>query len=1254
MPDIIDVGQDNIDRYRYGYLSSQCNGVAFDASLTYAPPKKADGTSYGNADFTAAWNDGFAGGTTTNLNDRYYYKYKGTQTPLSWRFTTNGADSSTTFYKECMSREGNATYSSVFEKVILTTASADTDKQNYANWFSYYRTRRLLMRTAAGNAFQKIGSDYRVGFTTISNTGVTEGTGFLHARDFDQTQKNSFYEKLYGATGNSTTPLRGALSKVGAYYANKATGQSYDPVQYSCQRNYAILSTDGYWNTGSESDSYKALKLDRTTEVGQQDGDEVTPYYDGQVSRSTAKTTTTVTERRQTVTRNQAVTTTRRDRIVVAGSTGTLGCASNRYAVTTTPQSWSTTVVTETTKVADVATPTVHTVVTDNGKVVSDTNQTQASTETLVSTNTTTVSTTRNPAAANTWTDGTSSTACTRASNLPATAGTTTYNPNTTGTASGPVNTVLSTSTTVLSSSTVVGTTTTTNETVGGSSNSLADIAEYYYKTDLRSEDLNNCTGNGGRNVCANILSSVDRDTAEWQHMTTFTLGLGVDGTLAYQSNYETALTGDFAKIKDGTLNWPDPKTTTNSNTVTERIDDLWHAAVNGRGLYFATKNADSLSSALVKALTEVQKVTGASSGAATTSLKPIVGETNEAYIATFTTLDWSGDVKAYPLDAQTGVIDTSEGKAKWSAAAKLDAMALGSRKVYYRRPGSSPTLALFTYDSLSADGLGSYFSGFCSKVPTPAQCTTLTATGNAASLALANDGTNLVSYLRGDRTYEQINGSTLQLYRTRASRLGDIVNASPLYVKKPPFLYTDVGYSNYKNVTKANRKAMVYAASNDGMLHAFSADASDGGAELWAYVPSFVMPSLYRLADTAQRDNHQYFVDGAPIAADIQVGSTWKTILIGGLNKGGKGYYALDISDPENPQTLWEFSHADLGLTYGTPVVTKRADGTWIVVFGSGHNNTDGIGRMFVLNANTGALVSGAPYSTGVGAADNPAGLTNINAWIDTNSDNTAKRFYGGDLLGNIWRFDIDNLVAPNGQAQLLGQMVVGTKPQPVTTMVQPIQVTYGGSNYPVVIVATGRYLGETDLTDTTTQSIYGIKDTMTNSGWGDLRTSSLVVTQTITANTISNAADNANVTNNDVDWSTKAGWRVDLPHSGERVVVDPVVLGSTIAAATAIPTAADDCTPVGSSWLYQLSTLTGGSTDGKNNSIVGKEMGNFLIVGIQVIMTGSTSENSNDGTLKIIGVTSKGDTIPPQEFKQGGGGGTALRRTSWRELAD
>ena len=218
-----------------------------------------------------------------DLNNSTYYSYTGAQTKLDWTYNASGnVDTSTTFYTQCQSNIGSSPGSGVFTAVTITNASLAADKQKYANWYSYYRTRRLMARTAVGFAFQALNSNYRVGFTTISDTGATNGTNkFVDIGDYDAAKKTAFYNSLYTATGSSNTPLRGALAKVGRYFANKAPGQTYDPMQYSCQRNYAILSTDGYWNTGSETTSYGPYQLTSNTAVGQQDGGEVKPMWDG-------------------------------------------------------------------------------------------------------------------------------------------------------------------------------------------------------------------------------------------------------------------------------------------------------------------------------------------------------------------------------------------------------------------------------------------------------------------------------------------------------------------------------------------------------------------------------------------------------------------------------------------------------------------------------------------------------------------------------------------------------------------------------------------------------------------------------------------------------------------------------------------------------------------------------------------------------------------------------------------------------------
>ena len=784
---------------------------------------------------------------------------------------------------------------------------------------------------------------------------------------------------------------------------------------------------------------------------------------------------------------------------------------------------------------------------------------------------------------------------------------------------------------TVLSGPTTTVATTATNSTSGGSSDSLADVAEYYYVNDLRQTSLSNCTsGSSGNNVCANdTMTPLGRDTATHQHMTTYTIGLGVNGTLPYQSNYLEAQTGAYVQLTNGALNWPVPVASANGGDA-RQIDDLWHAAVNGRGKYFATSNATTLANAVAGALTDAVKVLGSASGAATNSLEPVVGENNQAYVATYETISWVGDVQAYPLDASTGSINTTT--RTWSARTQLDALGSGSRQIKYMQPGTG-TMRNFSYGNLATDGYGGYFSGFCSQAGVPAQCATLA----PAQVTLANNGDNLVNFLRGDDAYENETNLTNPLYRERVSKLGDIINGSPVFVKKPPLKYTDAGYSSFE-AAQANRTAVLYTPANDGMLHAFDATT---GNELWAFVPKFVMPNMYKLANSAYKDSHTYFVDGTPVVGDIYVGGAWKTILVGGLNSGGRGYYALDITNPSNPIGLWEFTHTDMGLTYGNPIITKRSDGTWVVAVASGLNNTsgDGQGHLYVLNANTGALLEN--LSTGVGSAGTPSGLAKINVWIDDPTNNTAKRFYGGDMLGNLWRFDTEDLVAPSGkEATRLAQFLVGgTTPQPITTAPQTAQVTQGGIKYALVLVGTGRYLGNNDLSDTTTQSIYAVKDMLTGTGLGDVRASSSLVTQTVT---VLSATTTSTGTSNAVDWASNIGWKMDLPQSKERIVIDMALQFDTLVAASAMP-GANECNPGGGkSWLYAINIKNGAPAN--TNGTIGRFLGDFLVVGMTWVKTAS-----GESKVEIVGsdASVRTEGVPPP-----GEGKTQIRRSSWREL--
>lgn len=193
-----------------------------------------------------------------------------------------------------------------------------------------------------------------------------------------------------------------------------------------------------------------------------------------------------------------------------------------------------------------------------------------------------------------------------------------------------------------------------------------------------------------------------------------------------------------------------------------------------------------------------------------------------------------------------------------------------------------------------------------------------------------------------------------------------------------------------------------------------------------------------------------------------------------------------------------------------------------------------------------------------------------------DSPSDNTATRFYGGDLLGNLWRFDIDDLVQPNKSALLLAKFQIDVNtPQPITIKLETVDV----SGHPVVVVATGRYLGVTDIENTTQQSIYGVRDTFTNSGWGDVRANTTdFVIQTFTLSNDANGKPvSAAVTDNKVDWGTKGGWRVDLPQTGERVSSNLGLQFSTLSIGTTIPSG-NACDSGGASWRYYLNVANGG----------------------------------------------------------------------------
>jgi type IV pilus assembly protein PilY1 len=308
--------------------------VAYDPSTTYTPPIKADGNSYGNASYPKAKTDGYVSDSgTVDLSGHVFYTYKGTQDKMGWTYTADKKSPvNNDFYKECSSTVGDDPGKSVFTQRKVSDLSA-ANKTNYANWFSYYRKRYLLMRTAMGRAMFGLNDGYRVGFTAINDDNnfiQSNSSTFVNVDDFTASHKTRLFKSLYGIGPGGGTPLRQALANTGRYFAKKHANQK-DPMTLSCQRNYALLTTDGYWN-GSNG-----TKLDGTS-IGQEDGSEARPMSDATSLNLKVVTTYEVTETRNSTTTSTWLVPGKRIKTTVNSKAEKSGDYQGLYKVTTQAQ----------------------------------------------------------------------------------------------------------------------------------------------------------------------------------------------------------------------------------------------------------------------------------------------------------------------------------------------------------------------------------------------------------------------------------------------------------------------------------------------------------------------------------------------------------------------------------------------------------------------------------------------------------------------------------------------------------------------------------------------------------------------------------------------------------------------------------------------------------------------------------------------------------------------------------------------------
>lgn len=816
------------------------------------------------------------------------------------------------------------------------------------------------------------------------------------------------------------------------------------------------------------------------------------------------------------------------------------------------------------------------------------------------------------------------------------------------------------------------------DEDLDGATDSLADVAHYFYNTDL--------------SPLPNDVPTSPADTNDEQHMVTFAVAFGVQGILVDTDD-------------DG---WPDPVLAEdgawNDGVVDddpEKIDDLWHAAFNSKGTFVSAQTTDGVAAAIAQALLEIADRVGSAASVATNTGS--LNADSHLFQARFDSSDWKGQLLAFQINPD-GTID---GTPDWEAGSKVNAQNYntGREIITYNPdadviPGGAPEgqgipfrfPADYTTPNPLLEFSSSEIADIMSDSPHPV------ATGSASFITVNQAyGTALVNYLRGDR----VNEGAGQDFRIRGSVLGDIVNSDPKFVKTPNGRYADdLEAKSYNDFISdySSRDGVVYVGANDGMLHGFDEDT---GNEVIAYVPTSTYEGLFELA--SEDYDHRYYVDGGPNIIDAYMddmndpdsvaNGLWRTVLVSGVAGGGQTVFALDVTDPTifneanaADIALWEFDDsddADLGYTYGRPQIAKMADGTWAAVFGNGYNNTEADGNasatghavLYIVDIETGDLIK--KIDTMAGDVLTPNGLATP-LLVDEDADSIVDYVYAGDLLGNMWKFDVTNVNPTSWSSDYASAgtpdpLFTAATNQPITT--QP-QATFHPDNFPgfMIFFGTGQYLeiNDNDPIGQTTQTFYSVWDK--NAASLTPFTSSDLLAQTITDqylesfDTDDDGVDDdvftlREVSDNEIDWDTHMGWKLDLmptnvngsanvSNFGERQVSNAIVRNGRVIFTTLVPSSVE-CEFGGTSFLMQLDFRSGGAlefpafdlnSDGEYDGDDGDASGRASDVGIM-----PTVSILSDGAQDVaFGSGASGDI----DVIQLSVGVESYGRQSWRQL--
>lgn len=688
-----------------------------------------------------------------------------------------------------------------------------------------------------------------------------------------------------------------------------------------------------------------------------------------------------------------------------------------------------------------------------------------------------------------------------------------------------------------------------------------------------------------------------------------------------------------------------------------------------GPGKSFFPKTSEELARDLDKVFSQINKLVSSASAVATNSKR--LGADSLVYQARFNTDGWSGEIAAYQVDVTDGTVDTSENAPYvWSTNNTLST--------------ASQRASIMTWNDESNKAVKFEHSNL-----SPAQQSYL------GDDSLTQEA--VVSWINGN------NIITPAGFRSRPNGLlGDIINSDPVYVGAFNYGYNQLPasdasctingesssgsgctgaetYNAYVTGTAKSRTPMLYVGSNGGMLHGIVAGIG-GGQERLAYIPqgvyydwtdtnkngvldtneqASVVKKFYEL--TQEGYDHRYFVDGAPFGGDAFVDNEWRSFVTGGSGTGGRSVYLIDVTDPDSlniNSVNWDFVHPELGYTMSNSIITRLPNGKWYSVFGNGLASGGDMASIFLVNVEDAADY--IQLKTGRGGQGQENGMMTVQVRVDNKRNAIA--IYGADMLGNIWRFNTENMTSSNPSAPAANLVFTavdsGGNPQPITGGMRIGKHPTGLGS--LIYFGTGKYFETIDKDYKATSlprhdTFYAVLDDGSNNP--QIRRQDLLAQSFIPLGT-----DYRTATTLPVDYEVNPGWYIDLKtnsNQGEKVVTTPVLSGSRIIFVSMLPSVGDRCVSTGSSWLNELDALTGAMLDtpplDTNND--GRVNSEDKIVA-SALMDGYASEpliiSAGEVDYKLMGSTSTTKSVitiaeaPPRSAAAAGGRG----RMSWQQL--